>query len=101
MAYESDKDRALARLEEQLRKVDDLEQVMLEKLDTVKRLRRSLVIKFLWPEAFSCGEVSAQWAGTPGKSKFVIKRSDGQRREFAPADIPDRCVKSLDLPNKA
>lgn len=48
------------------------------------KLERSLRIQALWPEAFDLGPVTGYLIGTKAgdNMRYVIRRSDGEQREF-------------------
>lgn len=67
-----------------------IEELTRQQTETVAKLRRSLVLQELWPEAFEHGSVRSQVVGNVrrGELTFTVTRGDGSSRSFELAAVP-------------
>ena len=75
--------------------MDELDKKYIELDKTRDRLRSSLDIQMLWPEAFKHGKCISYLSGNLfefNTMRFIIKDGSGSIREFKLEDIPDNLV---------
>ena len=76
----------------------NLKKLFDERGELQRKLEASLAIQHIWPEAFECGRVHSHFEGPRRRDirgrfkidqlKFIVERSDGERREFSLSALP-------------
>jgi len=76
-------------MEQVLKAIEELEEKQKQSARTLEKLKRSLQIKALWPEAFEHGSVTSHVQGNPRRALiFTIIRGDESSRQFPLTDVP-------------
>lgn len=69
-----------------LARIDELEA---GKARLMRKLKRSIAIQQLWPDAFAQGGVTSRLVSCNGKAtQLLIRNAAGEERSFKAADVP-------------
>ena len=72
-----------------LKAIEELEEKQKQSAKTLEKLKRSLQIKALWPEAFEHGSVTSHVQGNPRRAlTFTIIRGDESLRRWELSEVP-------------
>ena len=72
-----------------LKAIEELEAKQKQSAATLEKLKRSLQIKALWPEAFEHGSVTSHVQGNPRRVlTFTIIRGDESLRRWELSEVP-------------
>lgn len=78
-------------MEQAIKLIEKIEALREKQDKTLAELKRSLLIKALWPEAFEAGSVTSSATGNPHHNHtltFILTRKDNISRHYDLADVP-------------
>lgn len=76
-------------MEKILKAIEEIETKQKQSARTLEKLKRSLQIKALWPEAFEHGSVTSHVQGNPRRVlTFTIIRGDESLRRWELSEVP-------------